>query len=547
MTDGTGLFHATQPAQPAAGDATAHERLVTDGVPSPHGEGRLVRRSRLGIGRVVGLLVAGAVVAWLYISVVTNNLGTAPPAVQAGNTDQMNQVQRRDEGDRLVRQPSAELAQLKQAQQQEHAKSEQPNSRIAADIAQLRQALQQERDEVGRQVRDLAAKQEELKQEQQRAKSEQPDSRAADMAQLRQALQQERDEVGRQIHDLAAKQAELKQALQQSDKGEQPGSQRTADMVQLKQALQEQRDEGEQQIRNFKAEIAELKQSQHERGKGEQQVREFAAELAHLKQSLQEERDKSDRLISEPSADMAVLKQAMQQAGDQSQQQIRDLAAELAQLKQALQRERARDEQLAIRFAADWAQLKQVLQQSETRSATYEKLLDQEHERTRALEEQVADLRGAPMSGRSNEATSPQSGLSAPTPVPAAKQPVTTPVLGDTAAIPAVDESATMTARPAAPEAPRTAGDLETVRLMERANLLVAQGDVGAARNVLERAAESGNAAALFALAETHDPVVLAAWGTLGTQGDVAKAKELYARALKGGIVEAKRRLEVLP
>ena len=41
---------------------------------------------------------------------------------------------------------------------------------------------------------------------------------------------------------------------------------------------------------------------------------------------------------------------------------------------------------------------------------------------------------------------------------------------------------------------------------MERANLLVAQGDVGAARNVLERAAELGNAAALFALAKTHDP-----------------------------------------
>jgi hypothetical protein len=235
---------------------------------------------------------------------------------------------------------------------------------------------------------------------------------------------------------------------------------------------------------------------------------------------------------------MALLKQALQQAGDQSQQQIRDLAAELAQLKQALQRERARDEQLANRLAADWAQLKQVLQQSETRSATYEKLLDQEHERTRALEEQVADLRGAPMVGRSDEATSHQSGLSAPTPVPAAKQPVNTPVPGDTVAIPAVEP---------APEAPRTAGDLETVRLMERANLLVAQGDVGAARNVLERAAESGNAAALFALAETHDPVVLAAWGTLGTQGDVAKAKELYARALKGGIVEAKRRLEVLP
>jgi TPR repeat protein len=81
---------------------------------------------------------------------------------------------------------------------------------------------------------------------------------------------------------------------------------------------------------------------------------------------------------------------------------------------------------------------------------------------------------------------------------------------------------------------------------MARANLLVAQGDVGAARNVLERAAETGNAAALFALAETHDPLVLSAWGTRGTQGDVAKAKELYARALTGGIAEAKHRLDAL-
>ena len=82
---------------------------------------------------------------------------------------------------------------------------------------------------------------------------------------------------------------------------------------------------------------------------------------------------------------------------------------------------------------------------------------------------------------------------------------------------------------------------------MARASLLVAQGNVGAARNVLERAAQTGSAAAVFALAETHDPIVLSSWGTLGTQGDVAKAKELYAKALAGGVVEAKDRLNALP
>jgi hypothetical protein len=86
-------------------------------------------------------------------------------------------------------------------------------------------------------------------------------------------------------------------------------------------------------------------------------------------------------------------------------------------------------------------------------------------------------------------------------------------------------------------------GDAAFQRLMSRASLLLSQGDIGAARAVLERAAETGNARALFALAETFDPVVLAAWGALGTRGDATRAQELYAKALAGGIQEAKSRL----
>ena len=84
-----------------------------------------------------------------------------------------------------------------------------------------------------------------------------------------------------------------------------------------------------------------------------------------------------------------------------------------------------------------------------------------------------------------------------------------------------------MAARPTAPEVP---GNPEVVRLMARANLLLDQGNIGAARIVLERAAETGSASALFALAETYDPLSLSAWGTFGTRGDVAKAQELYAK-----------------
>ena len=78
---------------------------------------------------------------------------------------------------------------------------------------------------------------------------------------------------------------------------------------------------------------------------------------------------------------------------------------------------------------------------------------------------------------------------------------------------------------------------------MARASLLLGQGDIGVARTVLERAAEMDNARALFTLAETYDPAMLSAWGTFGTQGDVGKAQELYAKAFAGGIREARERL----
>jgi TPR repeat protein len=109
--------------------------------------------------------------------------------------------------------------------------------------------------------------------------------------------------------------------------------------------------------------------------------------------------------------------------------------------------------------------------------------------------------------------------------------------------MPAHDKPATMAARPTAPEA---SGNSEAARLMARASLLRDQGNIGAARIVLERAAETGNASALFALAETYDPLSLSAWGTLGTQGDVAKAQELYANALAHGVHEAGDRLNAL-
>ena len=97
------------------------------------------------------------------------------------------------------------------------------------------------------------------------------------------------------------------------------------------------------------------------------------------------------------------------------------------------------------------------------------------------------------------------------------------------------------------PAAAEAKGGPEATRLIARASVLLGQGDIGSARIVLERASETGSAKASFMLAETYDPAVLTAWGTYGTRGEVTKARELYARAHAGGILEAKNRLNALP
>ena len=101
----------------------------------------------------------------------------------------------------------------------------------------------------------------------------------------------------------------------------------------------------------------------------------------------------------------------------------------------------------------------------------------------------------------------------------------------------------------AASEPPRAAvglGNEEAAKLIALASALLSQGNIGAARIVLERASESGNAKASFMLAETYDPAILSAWGTYGTRGEAAKAREHYAKAHAAGIQEAKGRLDVM-
>jgi len=87
---------------------------------------------------------------------------------------------------------------------------------------------------------------------------------------------------------------------------------------------------------------------------------------------------------------------------------------------------------------------------------------------------------------------------------------------------------------------------VQATKLIARARILLEQGNIGAARIVLERAVEIGSAQASFALAETYDPLILPNFGTYGTRGDATRARDLYAQAEAGGIKEAKARFEAL-
>jgi len=102
--------------------------------------------------------------------------------------------------------------------------------------------------------------------------------------------------------------------------------------------------------------------------------------------------------------------------------------------------------------------------------------------------------------------------------------------------------------------APEASGSLEAARLVEQGRLLLDQGNITAARSMLKRAAESGSTLALFLLAETYDPAILSDWGIFsawgvfggGRRGNVTKARGLYAKAVAGGVHEARYRLSAL-
>ena len=86
----------------------------------------------------------------------------------------------------------------------------------------------------------------------------------------------------------------------------------------------------------------------------------------------------------------------------------------------------------------------------------------------------------------------------------------------------------------------------EIASALARGVALIASGDLAAARLVLRRAADAGDARAAMTLAETYDPAILQKLGVHGVVPDLAKARSWYEKARQFGATEATQRLELL-
>ncbi|MBR1187298.1 hypothetical protein [Bradyrhizobium sp. AUGA SZCCT0160] len=242
------------------------------------------------------------------------------------------------------------------------------------------------------------------------------------------------------------------------------------------------------------------------------------AEIANSARSLGEERGKATALAQ----DVDTVR--------------RELTASSVDYRQTLDEERAR----GAAFASELATAQREI---ESQAAQLRKAGDEAAQVKRTAEHTMAELRQSLQQERERAAAMARDLESArrTSDVRAKPEPAAN---GQTLKAAQAEEIAPI-ARPAAVEV-QAHGSPDAIRLIALAKALLGKGDIGAARVVLERAAETGSAQASFMLAETYDPVILSGWGTYGTRGEVTKAREFYAKARAGGIQEARDRFNAL-
>ena len=130
---------------------------------------------------------------------------------------------------------------------------------------------------------------------------------------------------------------------------------------------------------------------------------------------------------------------------------------------------------------------------------------------------------------------------------------VTTPKIEPAAApknaapvAPKIIETPAAPANTEAAVAPRKLNANEVAALLRRGEELLANGDLAAARLLLQRVAETKNAQAAFQLASTYDPAALKKFSNNSVAADPALAQYWYERARDWGSPDASSPLEAL-
>jgi hypothetical protein len=243
----------------------------------------------------------------------------------------------------------------------------------------------------------------------------------------------------------------------------------------------------------------------------------------------------------------------VQQALEEERKQVTSLTQELAAARQELETHTAKATAAAAATAAERERHRAVQQALEEERRRVRSLIQELAAARRELEVHTAretEAAAMPLQEVRERRADVPAGELAPTghEIEATTASVNPPEMGTpqtepnaTPAHPAKDPSAI-----GGPVLVQAEIGVEARKLLARADLLLRQGDISAARVVLERAVTVGSAEAGYRLAETYDPLVLSSWGALGTRGDPAKARELYARAYADGIAQAKDRVNAL-
>ncbi|WOH56097.1 hypothetical protein [Bradyrhizobium sp. BWC-3-1] len=456
---------------------------------------------------------------------------------------------------------------------------------------ELQETLQQERDRSARLEQDLAATRHDAETQAALAANVNEDlsqrSRAAGASaeDLGQSVQKERERADTLAQDLSLTRSAIyayqAQTALLAKASEGPSLLKAAaggDAVELQKSLQQERDRTgqlEQALaaarRDIDAQTALAANASDEVARLTQAAK---ADAAEQRRSMQKEHERAEALAQGLSMARSTIYAYEAQAAKASE--------EAAQLKQAeanntaslaqSERERQRADQLARDLAKasrdldaqteraskateETARIKQAGQRD---SAELRSLLLRERERAEGLERDLASAHrdNGALAAKIPSAASPPAAtgkavreepLSAPTrpvqnrPVPVQDKPVQDKPVRDK---PVQDQDIAARSQGDAQVNPNEG--VQAAKLIARASVLLEQGNIGAARIVLERAAEMGSARASFVLAETYDPLILPNFGTYGTQGDPTRAQNLYARAEAGGIKEAKARFEAL-